>query len=88
METLSMSYIITSAECDLSLSQVEKGLLTGAAFFGVVLSSHFWGILSDIWGRRSVLLLAVAGCFGSSLWSCFSPNASTLIITRTLVGVL
>uniref|UniRef100_A0A336MCI5 CSON015089 protein n=1 Tax=Culicoides sonorensis TaxID=179676 RepID=A0A336MCI5_CULSO len=86
-ETLVMSYIISSAECDLSLSMTDKGLLTGAAFFGVVISSHFWGILSDAWGRRNVLLVAVCGCFAASLCSCFSPNALMLILTRTFVGL-
>lgn len=33
-ETLVVSYIVTSAECDLSLTMTDKGLLTGAAFFG------------------------------------------------------
>lgn len=55
---------------------------------GVVLSSHFWGILSDLWGRGNVLRVAVFGCFAASLTSCFSPNAIVLIIARTLVGVL
>ncbi|XP_063709531.1 uncharacterized protein LOC134838024 [Culicoides brevitarsis] len=86
-ETLVVSYIVTSAECDLSLTMTDKGLLTGAAFFGVVLSSHFWGILSDAWGRRNVLRVAVLGCFAASLCSCFSPNAAVLIVSRTCVGL-
>lgn len=38
-ETLVVSYIVTSAECDLSLTMTDKGLLTGAAFFG---TSHLY----------------------------------------------
>lgn len=87
METLGMSYIITSAECDLKLSHTDKGLVTGAAFFGVVLSSHFWGILSDLFGRRNVLIIAVFGCFIFSLSSCFAVNVVMFIITRTMVGI-
>lgn len=86
-ETLGMSYIITAAECDLNLSHTDKGLVTGAAFFGVVLSSHFWGILSDSLGRRNVLIIAVTGCFFFSLSSCFAINVMMFLATRTMVGV-
>lgn len=40
-ETLVVSYIVTSAECDLSLTMTDKGLLTGAAFFGTSLIKWF-----------------------------------------------
>lgn len=41
-ETLVVSYIVTSAECDLSLTMTDKGLLTGAAFFGTSLKVLYY----------------------------------------------
>jgi MFS transporter, VNT family, synaptic vesicle glycoprotein 2 len=75
------------AQCDLNLSYQDKGLLNGAAFLGIVLSSHFWGFLSDTWGRRQVLRLSLSSAVVISIVSSFSTTAWMLIITRFLVGV-
>ncbi|XP_049536828.1 synaptic vesicle glycoprotein 2C isoform X2 [Anopheles darlingi] len=86
-ETVNAGFIISAAECDLHLTYADKGLLNGAAFLGVVVTSLVWGFLSDTWGRRKVLLLASCGAFIVSVLSTFSPNAWTLIAARFLVGV-
>ncbi|XP_035783353.1 synaptic vesicle glycoprotein 2A-like isoform X1 [Anopheles albimanus] len=86
-ETVNAGFIISAAECDLHLTYADKGLLNGAAFLGVVVTSLVWGFLSDTWGRRNVLLLASGGAFIASVLSTFSPNAWTLIAARFLVGV-
>lgn len=86
-ETLNMGFIISAAECDLHLTFSDKGMLNGAAFCGVVISSHFWGFLSDTWGRRKVILLATSVSLALSILSSFSVNVWMLIVTRFLVGV-
>ncbi|XP_039435777.1 synaptic vesicle glycoprotein 2C isoform X1 [Culex pipiens pallens] len=85
-ETLNMGFIISAAECDLGLSFSDKGILNGAAFCGVVLSSHLWGFLSDTWGRRKVLVLATSCSLAFSVLSTFSMNVWMLIVTRFCVG--
>lgn len=87
-ETLNMGFIISAAECDLGLSFSDKGILNGAAFCGVVLSSHLWGFLSDTWGRRKVLVLATSCSLAFSVLSTFSMNVWMLIVTRFCVGFL
>nr|XP_029711049.1 synaptic vesicle glycoprotein 2A-like isoform X3 [Aedes albopictus] len=86
-ETLNMGFIISAAECDLHLTFSDKGMLNGAAFCGVVISSHFWGFLSDTWGRRKVILLATSVSLAFSVLSSFAVHVWMLIITRFLVGV-
>uniref|UniRef100_A0AAG5DWY1 Major facilitator superfamily (MFS) profile domain-containing protein n=1 Tax=Anopheles atroparvus TaxID=41427 RepID=A0AAG5DWY1_ANOAO len=86
-ETINVGFIISAAECDLGLTFADKGLVNGAAFLGVVLSSYVWGFLSDTWGRRKVLLLASTSTLVLSVLSTFSPHVWVLIGTRFLVGV-
>ncbi|KAI1625273.1 major facilitator superfamily domain-containing protein [Exophiala viscosa] len=46
-----------------------------------------WAKLSDIWGRKPLLLIAVALYFASSILCAVSTNMGMLIIGRTLQGV-
>lgn len=87
-ETLNIGFVIAMADCELNLSMNDKGLLNGAAFSGIVLSAHFWGFLSDIWGRRKVLLLCTFVACIFSIISSFSVNTWMLIATRFFVGLL
>ncbi|XP_055618259.1 synaptic vesicle glycoprotein 2C isoform X3 [Toxorhynchites rutilus septentrionalis] len=85
-ETLNVGFIISAAECDLNLSYSDKGMLNGAAFCGVVVSSHLWGFLSDTWGRRKVILLATSCGLAFAIVSSFSVHVWMLIATRFCVG--
>uniref|UniRef100_A0A182KHB4 Major facilitator superfamily (MFS) profile domain-containing protein n=1 Tax=Anopheles christyi TaxID=43041 RepID=A0A182KHB4_9DIPT len=86
-ETVNVGFIISAAECDLQLSFGDKGILNGAGFMGVVVSSYVWGFLSDTWGRRRVLLLASSGALVTSVLSTFAPHVWVLIAARFLVGI-
>lgn len=59
IETTCMMIIVPAAQCDLSLTLSQKGLLSSISFLGVVASSHFWGFLADTRGRRFVLLISL-----------------------------
>ncbi|XP_058825939.1 synaptic vesicle glycoprotein 2C isoform X3 [Topomyia yanbarensis] len=85
-ETINMGFIISAAECDLGLSFSDKGMLNGAAFCGVVTSSHLWGFLSDTWGRRKVILLTTSCSLLLSIVSSFSVHVWMLIVMRFCVG--
>jgi MFS family permease len=87
-ETLNMGFIIAPAECDLALTYQDKGMLNGVAFLGIVLSSHFWGYISDFKGRRNVMLASCLGSFLFSVLSSFSTHVIMLIVTRFFVGFL
>lgn len=58
-ETLAAMFITPAAQCDLSLTLTEKGILYSAGFLGVVASSHFWGFVADTKGRKIVLLTSL-----------------------------
>ncbi|KAL2180555.1 major facilitator superfamily domain-containing protein [Thermothelomyces heterothallicus CBS 202.75] len=46
-----------------------------------------WGKISDIWGRKPIMLIAVAVFWVGSLLSAVSVNMTMLIVARALQGV-
>lgn len=55
LETVGISYVMPFIMCDLNLTTGQKGILVGAAFFGVICSSHLWGFLADTRGRHRII---------------------------------
>ncbi|EXJ62816.1 hypothetical protein A1O7_03256 [Cladophialophora yegresii CBS 114405] len=49
--------------------------------------SPVWAKLSDIWGRKPILLLGVALYFGSSVMCALSSSMAMLIVGRSLQGI-
>ncbi|XP_028158703.1 synaptic vesicle glycoprotein 2A-like isoform X2 [Ostrinia furnacalis] len=88
MESVGMSYVVTAAECDLQLSSQDKGLVTAAAFIGIICTSFLWGYLGDRLGRRSVMLPAMVASAIFSVASSFSTNVWMLLVLRILTGCL
>ena len=76
------------AECDLSLTTQNKGVLSGISSIGIIVSSHFWGFLADTKGRKSVIVPTLILSFFFSFLSSLSTNFSTLVICRFLCGFL
>ncbi|XP_028026245.1 synaptic vesicle glycoprotein 2C-like [Bombyx mandarina] len=88
MESVGMSYAITSAECELGLNSMHKGLINAAAFIGIIATSFLWGYLGDRLGRRAVMLPATVGSALLSVASSFSSNFWMLMLLRVLTGCL
>lgn len=86
VEGLNMAFVLPAAKFDLHITTAEQGLINGIGFFGVIVSSHFWGFLSDTWGRQKVLRTASASAFLCSLLSSMSYTSLMLLITRFFVG--
>ncbi|XP_050678014.1 putative transporter svop-1 [Leptidea sinapis] len=88
MESVGMSYVITAAECELELTSEHKGLITAAAFIGIISTSFLWGYLGDRFGRRAVMLPSMLASAVLSITSSFSINVWMLLILRILTGCL
>ncbi|ENN75761.1 hypothetical protein YQE_07720, partial [Dendroctonus ponderosae] len=54
-----ISFVLPSATCDFQMSSSDKGWLTAAPMFGMVIGSYFWGCLADTKGRKTVLIGAL-----------------------------
>ncbi|XP_011161791.1 synaptic vesicle glycoprotein 2B isoform X2 [Solenopsis invicta] len=71
-----MSYVLPSAECDLHLTMFDKGLLNSMTFAGMIFTAFFWGCVTDMFGRKKIMvygylitgLLSIATCFSHRSW--------------------
>ncbi|XP_013168025.1 PREDICTED: synaptic vesicle glycoprotein 2B-like [Papilio xuthus] len=50
-----MSYVLPAAKCELNLTTYQAGLVNMAFMCGGVASAFFWGIVADVFGRRTIL---------------------------------
>ncbi|KAK0095031.1 hypothetical protein PV326_009372, partial [Microctonus aethiopoides] len=84
----SMSYILPSAECDLSLTLFDKGLLNSMPFAGMIVTAFLWGFLTDNYGRKKILVWGYLSTSIISLASSFSHASWLLILFKFLNGIV
>ncbi|GAB0098019.1 hypothetical protein DMENIID0001_137090 [Sergentomyia squamirostris] len=86
LETLGISFVNPIAQCDLELTNRDKGVLSAIVLLGIILSSHLWGFLADTMGRRAVMMPTLFATFFSTLLSSFSGNFWIFVVLRFLTG--
>lgn len=87
-ETCAILYVIPVSQCDLNLNSNQKGILASATFFGIICSSHLWGFLGDLKGRRRVMLPSMMVAFCMSIICSFMKNFYIFTTLRFLNGFL
>ncbi|KMZ07588.1 synaptic vesicle glycoprotein 2B [Drosophila simulans] len=85
-ETSTMSYILPSAECDLKLSLLDKGILNAITYAGMISSAVLWGYLADTKGRRNLLIVGYAADTICVLGGAFSQSRIQLMVFKYLGG--
>lgn len=85
-ETSTMSYILPSAECDLKLSLLDKGILNAITYAGMISSAIFWGYVADTKGRRKLLIFGYLADTICVLGGALSQNVVQLMIFKYLGG--
>ncbi|KAH8386508.1 hypothetical protein KR093_000904, partial [Drosophila rubida] len=85
-ETSTMSYILPSAECDLHLSLLDKGVLNAITYAGMISSAIFWGYLADTKGRRKLLIFGYLADTICVLGGALSQNVVQLMVFKYLGG--
>lgn len=64
------------------------GLIGSCWYLGQFISSFFWGKMSDIWGRRPIMIMGVVGSLLSTIAFGFSFNLPFAVFARSLNGLL
>lgn len=87
-ETTTMSYVLPSAECDLHLSLVDKGTLNAITYGGMITSAFLWGALSDMYGRKRLLIYGflLDGTF--NILCATSQNVVAIMIFKFMGGFI
>jgi MFS family permease len=88
LETLSISFVLPVAEYDLLMTTEQKGILSSAAFAGIISSSYLSGFLADILGRRSIILWSLLTSFCFTVVSSFVNEFWIFAVVRFLCGFL
>ena len=88
IELTSVNFVLSVAQCDLGLTSENKGILSAIGYVGVILSSHFWGFMSDTKGRKMALVYSLFIAFAMTVASSFANNYWLLIFLRFLNGFL
>ncbi|KAL7045017.1 hypothetical protein ACKWTF_002133 [Chironomus riparius] len=86
-ETMGISFIIPVAQCDMNLSESDKGLLSGIIFVAIIIPSYGWGIMAGSMGRRSIIFWSV---IGSSIFTClgaFVSDFTLFLLCRFFSGL-
>ncbi|KAI5698616.1 hypothetical protein M8J75_009361 [Diaphorina citri] len=85
--TQSMAFILPVISCDFELSSLQKGILNGAIYAGMIPSSLIWGFVTDFKGRQNVLFYGLLGDIFSNLCSALSTSFELLVLFRVLTGI-
>lgn len=85
-EPTSVTLILPIAQCELKLSNFDKGVLGAMGYVGIILSSHLWGFLADTLGRKKIIVPTLLMSFVFSLISSLANSFWLLAVMRFLVG--
>lgn len=88
LETVGINFILPVAQCDLNLSNQNKGILSAVGFIGIIVSSHLWGFLADTRGRKSVIVPTLIIAFVITIISSFAKSFWLMVVLRFLNGIL
>lgn len=86
MEITILSVLGPALHCDWGITRYQQALTTTVVFLGMMLSSTFWGQLSDRYGRKPALTLCGVLLFLYGLLSSVAPSFGWLLLLRGLVG--
>ncbi|KAJ8928319.1 hypothetical protein NQ314_019131 [Rhamnusium bicolor] len=87
-ESVSMSYVVPVAQCDLNLTLEAKGMLNAITFAGMITSGFLWGYLCDVTGRKRIMVYGylLDGFF--VLMASSSQNFSMLLVAKFFGGFI
>jgi len=86
MEMMILSLLPLALHCEWGIDQYRQALLTTVVFVGMMISSAFWGSVSDRFGRRQALILSGIFLFFYGVLSSFSPSYPWMLCLRFMVG--
>lgn len=86
MEMTILSILSPALHCHWQISRYQQALTTTVVFLGMMLSSTFWGNLSDRYGRKHALTLCAVLLFYFGLLSAIAPSFMWILLLRGLVG--
>ncbi|KAM3959259.1 uncharacterized protein ACR2FA_006688 [Aphomia sociella] len=82
------SYLLPTAECDLNMNLLQKGLLNAMPYAGMLFSSVVAGFLTDTFGRKIFIQAGYGGIFICNIIGGSSQNYEVLVVAKFFEGLL
>ncbi|XP_043709694.1 monosaccharide-sensing protein 2-like isoform X2 [Telopea speciosissima] len=84
--TIAGAILYIKEEFDLESDTTLEGLIVAMSLIGAVVITTFSGVVSDMFGRRPMLIMSSVLYFVSGLVMLWSPNVYILLLARLLDG--
>ncbi|KAL5255194.1 hypothetical protein ACHWQZ_G014583 [Mnemiopsis leidyi] len=85
-EIFMASVILKDMKCDFNLTPVQEAIIPAIVFFFYAIGSIVAGKLSDVYGRKKILLIGMIVLVISALLSAFVPSFWLFIACRGVTG--
>ncbi|KAJ0173953.1 hypothetical protein K1T71_010099 [Dendrolimus kikuchii] len=86
--TGSTAFLLPSAECDLNMNLIKKGLLNATPYVGMLLVSAVAGFLTDTFGRKMFLKIGFGGMFFFTIIAGSSQTYEVLLAAKFFEGAM
>ena len=82
MEMMILSILPLALHCEWGINQYRQAFLTTIVFIGMMISSTFWGKISDRFGRKQALIISGIFLFFYGFLSTFAPSYPWILCLR------
>jgi len=86
MEMMILSILPLALQCEWGINHYRQAFLTTIVFIGMMISSTFWGKLSDRFGRKRALTISGIFLFLYGFLCSFAPTYGWILCLRFMVG--
>jgi hypothetical protein len=86
MEVMLLSVLSPIVACEWNLENYQQSMITSVVFIGFFFGALFWGAISDVIGRKKVLICVSTLILIFGVASAAAPEYYTLLLLRCLAG--
>ena len=87
VEVLVISLVLPQLTHDLDATDLQNAWLASIIFLGMLVGDFLWGVLADIVGRRSTMILSLSLNGVAGFLSAVAPNYPIFVIVRFVGGI-
>ena len=89
MNALSVEIVlpaIVPIAAEFQVREEDAAMLIGAYFLSYAVGQILWGLLSDAFGRKSMMLVGLSGYLGASVLASIAQDFTSLLLIRIIQG--
>ncbi|XP_011309941.1 synaptic vesicle glycoprotein 2B-like [Fopius arisanus] len=83
-----MAFILASAECELELTLIRKGLLVSSVYFGMMVTSFFWSFITERLHRKTMMMVGLFIDALCNIACCFVESYYVILLLKFITGTI